>query len=226
VQYLSSITVIAFVNPLSGSQRGPELLRLLGEEIGADHVFNIVEDGGAIKGLHRFRECPRLRVIACGGDGTIRWVMEGLTQANLLNMPALGIIPLGMSRPSLSPLAHGVLSGTGNDLSRQYGWGMAYTPKKEDIHTFIEDIKLADTRPLDIWQVKFIPHEKGAQEHTTVMFNYLNVGFDSQAAYGFHTQRKETPGALCVVCVPLLSLTFSLYCRAVQGSFFEQGLVW
>lgn len=190
-------------------------------------MFNIVEDGGAIKGLHRFRDCPRLRVIACGGDGTIRWVMEGLTQANLPNMPALGIIPLGMAL-LLFYACHLLLTkvhlGTGNDLSRQYGWGMAYTPKKEDIHTFIEDIKLADTRPLDIWQVKFIPHEKGAQEHTTVMFNYLNVGFDSQAAYGFHTQRKESPGRFCAVCT---ELTCSIpRCRAFQGSFFEQGLVW
>ena len=48
------------------------------------------------------------RVIVCGGDGTVMWVVEELVkhQIDLTRCP-IGIIPFG----------------TGNDFSRVLGWG-------------------------------------------------------------------------------------------------------
>ncbi|KAL0359811.1 UNVERIFIED_CONTAM: Diacylglycerol kinase, partial [Sesamum angustifolium] len=51
----------------------------------------------------------KLRIVVAGGDGTVGWVLGCLGELNKqsrLPVPPTGIIPLG----------------TGNDLSRSFGW--------------------------------------------------------------------------------------------------------
>jgi Diacylglycerol kinase accessory domain/Diacylglycerol kinase catalytic domain len=152
-------------------------------------------DGAQLQGHH-------LRVLACGGDGTFRWVVQGLLNVwgdDHPQLPLMGVIPLG----------------TGNDLSREYGWGGGFDDGGSvDVLTgYIEKIRQAPPRPLDLWTASHRGPEKSrdsdasdaldsdsdsnsASESTAtdeLFFNYFNCGFDPQVAMGFHTLRNNSP---------------------------------
>lgn len=118
--------------------------------------------------------------------------------------------------------------GTGNDLSREFGWGMGYEPKEKEMADIVKHLKAAKPRPLDIWQVKITPWNPATKEvqadktRTEIMFNYFNMGFDSQAALGFHTL---VPPPLPELCDYRSRGPAQRESGAVQGALHEQGIV-
>jgi hypothetical protein len=64
--------IIAFVNPKSGGQKGRIVFERLKNYLHKDNVFDLTK-GGPRPGLEKHKDNKELRVIACGGDGTVGW---------------------------------------------------------------------------------------------------------------------------------------------------------
>lgn len=86
--------------------QGPKLLQRFQWFLNPRQVFDLTQ-GGPDMGLEMFRKVPQLRILACGGDGTVGWILSVLDRIGYQTTPAVGVLPLG----------------TGNDLARTLGWG-------------------------------------------------------------------------------------------------------
>ncbi|XP_057967513.1 diacylglycerol kinase 4 [Malania oleifera] len=217
--------MVVFINPRSGGRHGPVLMERLQELISQEQVFDLqtvkphefVQYGlGCLESLASLGDScaketrEKLRIMVAGGDGTVGWVLGSLAELYRQGrepIPPTAIIPLG----------------TGNDLSRSFGWGGSFpfawkSAIKRSLHRAI-------TGPicrLDSWQVQismpagdFVdpPHSLKQTEECTldqgldiegvlpekvssyegIFYNYFSIGMDAQVAYGFHHLRNEKP---------------------------------
>ena len=67
--------LLAFVNPKSGGNQGAKVLAKLLWLLNPRQVFNLLK-GGPELALSLYRRVPRLRILVCGGDGTVGWVLS------------------------------------------------------------------------------------------------------------------------------------------------------
>ncbi|XP_058053699.1 eye-specific diacylglycerol kinase [Anopheles bellator] len=173
--------VLVFINPKSGGNQGAKLLQKFQWLLNPRQVFDLTQ-GGPKMGLELFRKVPQLRVLACGGDGTVGWVLSVLDQINFLPPPAVGVLPLG----------------TGNDLARALGWGGGYTD--EPIGKILDNIGNSDTVLLDRWSLKVEPNTSATNVADgkdnlplNVVNNYFSLGVDAHIALEFHEAREAHP---------------------------------
>ncbi|KAF5787549.1 putative diacylglycerol kinase (ATP) [Helianthus annuus] len=217
--------LVVFVNSKSGGRQGSELQSRLQEFMGDEQVFDLhnvkphefVQYGLAcMESIAALGDCcaqetrERLRIVVAGGDGTVGWVLGCLGELHERGrdpVPPTAIIPLG----------------TGNDLSRSFGWGGSFSIKwKKAIKRVLDRAINAPLARLDSWNL-VISMPAGAQLDTPyalkqteevvldkdleieghlpkevscyqgVFYNYFSIGMDAQVAYGFHQLRNEKP---------------------------------
>ncbi|XP_014488535.1 PREDICTED: eye-specific diacylglycerol kinase [Dinoponera quadriceps] len=176
--------VLVFINPKSGGNQGAKLLQKFQWLLNPRQVFDLTQ-GGPKMGLDLFKKVPNLRVLACGGDGTVGWVLSILDQIGAYPSPAVGVLPLG----------------TGNDLARALGWGGGYTD--EPIGKILSSIGDSETILLDRWQLE-VERNNNAQNDDdgnkgkdnlplNVVNNYFSLGVDAHIALEFHEAREAHP---------------------------------
>ncbi|XP_059612130.1 diacylglycerol kinase theta isoform X3 [Phlebotomus argentipes] len=189
--------LLVFVNVKSGGCQGLELISSFRKLLNPYQVFDL-DNGGPLPGLYVFRHIKTYKILVCGGDGTIGWVLQCLDnvgQDSECSSPPCAIVPLG----------------TGNDLARVLRWGPGYTGGEDPLN-LLRDVIEAEEIRLDRWTVVFHPEDKpedaaqkapsnstggGAQSEDNsqifVMNNYFGIGIDADLCLDFHNAREENP---------------------------------
>lgn len=148
-------------------------------------VFDLSQ-GGPRFGLKFFQNVNNKRILACGGDGTVGWILSILDELDIRPPPPIAVLPLG----------------TGNDLSRVLKWGAGYTDEPLDkilMHVEEGPIVQLDRWHLNIWENPQAPegeHEGVTDVPLKVVNNYFSVGADAQIALEFHNEREANPEKL------------------------------
>ncbi len=159
--------LLVFVNSRSGPQQGHLLITQLRGLLNPVQVWDLV-DGGPEEILESFTSSfTRLRILVCGGDGTISWIVSTMEKMKLQRKPPIAILPLG----------------TGNDLARIHGWGGGYN--NEPLTAILEQVAESYISLLDRWEMT-IENKKGKIKQVKSFFNYVGVGADAQAALQVH----------------------------------------
>eukprot|EP00930_Biecheleria_cincta_P023273 TRINITY_DN16845_c0_g1_i2.p1 TRINITY_DN16845_c0_g1~~TRINITY_DN16845_c0_g1_i2.p1 ORF type:complete len:482 (-),score=64.05 TRINITY_DN16845_c0_g1_i2:128-1501(-) len=190
--------VVAFVNAGSGDQRGDAFVKHLNAILGSSgRAFELPRDldAGFEEIAEKQKQQVQVRILACGGDGTVTWVLSEIQDRRAtyfanVEAPPVGIIPLG----------------TGNDLARSLGWGAALTDSAE-LETYVRRVLYAQPVLLDQWKLTLRP-ENGlpAALKPTKRFdtdfvgyftNYFSVGMDAETAYEVGRSRKGVIGKCC-----------------------------
>uniref|UniRef100_A0A8C7MR32 Diacylglycerol kinase n=1 Tax=Oncorhynchus kisutch TaxID=8019 RepID=A0A8C7MR32_ONCKI len=171
--------VLVFVNPKSGGNQGTKVLQMFMWILNPRQVFDLSQ-GGLREALELYRKVPNLRILACGGDGTVGWILSALDELGMTPHPPVAVLPLG----------------TGNDLARTLNWGGGYTD--EPVSKVLCQVEDGSVVQLDRWnlQVERSPAqpEEGTQKLPLNVFNnYFSLGFDAHVTLEFHESREANP---------------------------------
>jgi len=151
-------TIIAFVNSTSGGGKGKEIYNNLQSLLGSEYVIDLHSCGPGHMPedtLLNYAHDPKVRVLACGGDGTCGWIYSCLDKVWSTILGMKGRVHLSEQFKDHLPLAIMPL-GTGNDLSRQYNWGARFQ-KYMIQKCMISAVESADLMGLDRWRCLIMP---------------------------------------------------------------------
>jgi len=179
--------LLVFVNSRSGGRQGVELLEELRIYLHSLQIVDLRYEGPESALRWWSATGLRYRVLVCGGDGTVGWVLEVLEQLQQDYVPPVAILPLG----------------TGNDLSRVLGWGGGFTSRSLLLEV-LQQVGEAHVALLDRWAVvcrdavptrrpSFLPAPQVQLQQERSMCNYLGIGVDAAVALDFHEMRERRP---------------------------------
>ncbi|XP_074853680.1 diacylglycerol kinase zeta isoform X8 [Carettochelys insculpta] len=176
--------LLVFVNPKSGGNQGAKIIRSFMWYLNPRQVFDLSQ-GGPKEALEMYRKVHNLRILACGGDGTVGWILSILDQLRLNPPPPVAILPLG----------------TGNDLARTLNWGGGYTD--EPLSKILSHVEEGNIVQLDRWNLHVEPNSEVNPEEKDetateklpldVFNNYFSLGFDARVTLEFHESREANP---------------------------------
>uniref|UniRef100_F6XKK7 Diacylglycerol kinase n=1 Tax=Ciona intestinalis TaxID=7719 RepID=F6XKK7_CIOIN len=174
--------ILVFINPKSGGNQGAKLMQSFQWVMNPRQVVDLTK-GGPQEALELYKKVPNLRILACGGDGTVGWILSVLDKLGISRPPPVAILPLG----------------TGNDLSRTLNFGPGYTD--ESIQKIIQGVEEGRVVKLDRWKLHVERNEceqrinEEEESKATdkppldVVNNYFSIGSDAKVSLNFHESR-------------------------------------
>ena len=166
--------LLCFVNSRSGGYQGQLVIRQLRKLLNPHQVCDLAVIDPYTT-LQEFSVIPSLRILVCGGDGTVGWILNCIEKLPRERRPPVAILPLG----------------TGNDLARVLGWG---TTSDVSLSELMQQIQHASITMLDRWDLKVYSLSGGNKASKTITFNnYFGVGVDAQIVLKFHLLREKAP---------------------------------
>ncbi len=162
---------IFVINPTAGSGEGIKLYRLIHQSISISnvdaHIYetNSAGDGEAYSKMACTQKGSdkKLRFYACGGDGTLNEVLNGVVGFENVEV---GCVPVG----------------SGNDFIRNFG-------KKEQFLDISRQLS-APSKECDIIE---LTSKFDGEKLTKYAANVISVGFDAAVAATMHNLKKTTP---------------------------------
>lgn len=175
--------LLVFINQKSGAQHGASLRRHFNMLLNPVQVFELSAAQGPEVGLAFFANVPHFKVLVCGGDGSVGWVLDAIDKQNYESPPPVAILPIG----------------TGNDLARVLSWGGGFgaVERQGGLSMVLRQIDHAAVTMLDRWRVTITDGLSTQGTFKTVstkfMNNYLGIGCDAKVALDIHLLREESP---------------------------------
>jgi diacylglycerol kinase (ATP) len=165
--------LLVFVNSRAGGQQGHLLTTQLRGLLNPVQIWDLA-DGPPEMILESFSTFARLRILVCGGDGTVSWIVSTIESMKMQRWPPIAILPLG----------------TGNDLARVHGWGGGYS--NESLIKILKQVSEGYVSWLDRWELTK-ENKKGKVKSVQSFLNYFSVGCDAAAALQLHMLRESRP---------------------------------
>ena len=171
--------ILIFINHLAGGGLGKDLIKKC-KDVPNLYTVKLPEEAETFyEDQYEVISNPKLRCIACGGDGTINWVMNLLSDLFSSDgsvKPPLAIIPLG----------------TGNDMSNSIGWGTGTSSGSlKYIFDKINEIAKSKTiKMIDRWSITIADKDTPNDIQVRHRFvNYFSIGVDAGVTYEYAEMR-------------------------------------
>ncbi|OHT08027.1 hypothetical protein TRFO_23659 [Tritrichomonas foetus] len=188
VKPLLTNPILLFVNPASGGGLGLELMSILSDVKNLFIVQLPAEQDTWYLKYSNIVNNPNLRAVVAGGDGSVNWVVKMLSTVYNENefRPPLAVIPFG----------------TGNDMSRNLGWGGGISKSALlQVGRTIENMANSDRiETIDVWTVAVQLKDK-EEINKYQMINYISFGVDGNIARDYEIFRRATQPLLCCQCM-------------------------
>eukprot|EP01100_Stratorugosa_tubuloviscum_P006462 TRINITY_DN2788_c3_g2_i1.p1 TRINITY_DN2788_c3_g2~~TRINITY_DN2788_c3_g2_i1.p1 ORF type:complete len:623 (-),score=267.25 TRINITY_DN2788_c3_g2_i1:4-1872(-) len=189
--------ILIFVNSRSGGQQGETVRSQVLTWKDENYELHDLSSGPPAAKIQEFQNrYANFKIWVCGGDGTICWILSAMEEVPNCCAP-IAILPLG----------------TGNDISRTFGWGPGY--EGEDLKKIFDVVKTSECILMDRWKISIedfivpperMPKQKKNKKQQTeeivddhppprqlYMNAYFGIGIDAYVAYEFHRRRQANP---------------------------------